>query len=312
MEQDDAEADRFAREYFAISGNDELETSEKQQLLCRWFFALQNSRGLTDETKQFYLKTIPRNVWAMFHRGQQTVYDENGARRVFPPSAVDLLYEKVIVAGIGAETVSQCETIEDWERLGDVLTPEQKETVVEVGDDMEKVRVLVNLIPGPRILKSQGRGYGLFADKEYSKQPNDGDTKQPRIMYGGMVAKEGEEDFTGPYVATNDYEIDIDSLYWFKLNEKGRWINDDLPYNATAVHSTKKDKIVIGVRLGKTVQRGDEFFLNYGADYNRYWIKKKQKCLKCGITDQQLLLYCEKRSPHMIFCSKRCQRQYHN
>lgn len=95
----------------------------------------------------------------------------------------------------------------------------------------------MNLARGPIVqLTDDGRGYVLFADRQYKKG-------EKITVYGG---EEVSEDQKGDYVLFNNRrDVTIDAKFRFLGKEKGRWINDakrsNVEINASLdVFATKK------------------------------------------------------------------------
>ena len=115
---------------------------------------------------------------------------------------------------------------------------------------------LVNLARGPIVqMTTDGRGYGLFADKQYKKG-------EKITVYGGEEVPEDQE---GDYVLFNNRrDVTIDAKFRFFGKEKGRWIND-----------AKKSNVEINASLDvfatKKIQEGQEILWWYGPDYERTW-----------------------------------------
>lgn len=92
---------------------------------------------------------------------------------------------------------------------------------------------LVNLARGPIVqLTTDGRGYGLFADRQYKKG-------EKITIYGG---EEVSEDYV---LFSKRRDVTIDAKFRFLGKEKGRWINDakrsNVEINASLdVFATKK------------------------------------------------------------------------
>lgn len=140
----------------------------------------------------------------------------------------------------------------------------------------------INLLPGPLVLPSVGRGgYGLFAERDY--EPREFITRYEGI-HGGPHAE-------GPYVVYNSYTREtVDGAYGFPLLAKGRWINE---YAA----DTRQRRAHVNCRLeyhpegryiyfrtiGRVVRKGEEFFWDYGRDYDRSgYVQQELPCSVCA------------------------------
>jgi len=164
-------------------------------------------------------------------------------------------------------------------------------------DNVQEVVFLANLTPGPVILLTKKRGYGLFAERTYERT-------DIVTRYGGQnVAKNTE----GDYVLFNQVtQKTIDGKYGYKLSEKGRWINEfsrltrKRNANKNVVFLASKDGILIKSIKGK-IPFATEFFLNYGTDYNR---SAYLDCVICGKLTNRVCGRCKSIS----YCSQECQR----
>lgn len=184
--------------------------------------------------------------------------------------------------------------------LRDNLTLKQhlalREITAKKTDDLREIVFLANLTPGPVILPTRTRGYGLFADREY-------EGGEIVTMYGGdKVTGETE----GDYVLYNQVTgVTTDGRYGYKLGEKGRWINE---YSRKTRDRNKHKNVVfistkrgIGVKaIGRVIPFATELFLNYGADYNR---SAYLECAVCSSAAWQVCARCEK----VPYCSVDCQ-----
>lgn len=147
-------------------------------------------------------------------------------------------------------------TLEDWLRI-EKFNYTLSQHGVLINEAQYSIIYRANTLPGPKILKVEGAGYGLFADKDYEK----GELK---IEYGGEYVKNG----TGDYV----FE-DYDSEFVFKYSEKGRWINDDYTKENVAARREKSGSIVF--YNTKNIKKGEELIAYYGPYYNRPWLVPK-------------------------------------
>lgn len=189
---------------------------------------------------------------------------------------------------------------------------------------------LANLMPGPIIIYiNHIVGYGLFAERDYTTE------KEVVTTYGGEVtrykrAKDNIE-CKGDYSILIDRKTCIDGKYYFKLFEKGRFINEDhtVPFNGNVKAYQKElllrenvnlvperngenPKFRVKSTFGLSIQKGYEFFWYYGEDYDRTWLnvqdQKKQKigaCIQCG---KATTLGCAK--CWTVYCSDECKNKY--
>lgn len=121
--------------------------------------------------------------------------------------------------------------------------------------DIEGLVNAVNAFKGPKVKKDRIRGYGLFADRDY--QPGELVTK-----YGGRTIWNTSQ-LRGDYVAKAS-EHHIDGFDTFRLSEKGRWINEFDSERTFVNCSLGRD-----IRAIVLVKEGEQFFCNYGNDYER-------------------------------------------
>jgi len=127
---------------------------------------------------------------------------------------------------------------------------------------LKEVIFFANSIGGPQIRFDEegGRGYGLFAERDYLKG-------EKVTGYGGAACPKGS---AGDYVAVFQGPEGrcIDGRYGFRLDEKGRWVNE---YSS----DVKEREIHTNVRFGtsirttRIVEKGEQFFADYGEDYQR-------------------------------------------
>jgi hypothetical protein len=93
-----------------------------------------------------------------------------------------------------------------------------------------------------------------------------------------------------------------DAEFVFKLNEKGRWINDTPKENENV-----KAEFVNGDLHFRTFERnpprkGDQFYWYYGEDYQRPWL------CACGNVSEM----CEVSNKANTFCSVECQIKFYD
>lgn len=212
------------------------------------------------------------------------------------------LYEKILPVlhkqGFNENKVDDY-SVDDWIKFEQIIPNIQ----VKEDDDMKQVRVLVNLFPGPKVLPSEGKGYGLFADRQY------GFGDDLSIEYGGE--KVSNEFSSGDYVLYSpSLNITVDGARDFYLNEKGRWINEEKPYNVTFSENMSKKRNKVMLKSSSTkIKKEQELSLYYGPDYERPW-KQRNKRLKCFVC-KSLTDLNEEAYPHRVFCGKKCQKEYY-
>ena len=145
---------------------------------------------------------------------------------------------------------------------------------------------LVNATGGPQVRPSAGRGYGLFAERDYNTEDSE-DYIVVAIYNGvrylrdprGIIPPARDKyllKFTTAPGDTRDYHVD--GTTGFGLMEKGRWINHksaedgDGPNAAWRLRRGTEqldlEDIVIEVYLVDNVRKGEEFFIDYGPEYD--------------------------------------------
>ncbi len=138
------------------------------------------------------------------------------------------------------------------------LVPLQKYivTLEDVNDRIEKIIHTSNSLGGPQIKKDPIRGWGLFAEKDYHAGRN-------VTQYGGVKVPRGSE---GDYMAaTGTGRPFINGEYGFNIyTERGRWINESDAKRSIV-------NVILGERVLviKDVKKGEQFFADYGDDYER-------------------------------------------
>lgn len=159
--------------------------------------------------------------------------------------------------------------------------------------NLEKVIYLANYIGGPQIKNVPGKGYGLFADRDYFE-------REFVTRYGGVPVD--FEEATGDYVITSErFQVGRDAEKRFKIKEKGRWINDiETPLSRNVELHYEKGEFVFKVWFRATVKKGDEFLWNYGEEYHRPWLAN---CVVCNMDRVQWKCPCEQAT----YCSMKCQ-----
>lgn len=127
-----------------------------------------------------------------------------------------------------------------------------------------------NNMGGPLIREDGVRGFGLFAERDYSagekvttyvKKFEKTFSLRCNGRYGGVLHR---KEIQGDYVALLGDGIHIDGRTGFRFEEKGRWINE-----------SDRDRSGVNVKLGRdvktvcAVKKGEQFFADYGGDYQR-------------------------------------------
>lgn len=182
------------------------------------------------------------------------------------------------------------DNLEEWvdfsethKKIGKILENlDMLVTLDEILDENTKKKIifLQNIISGPKIMPSPyfGRGYGLFADTNTTKNT------EIQVFYGGTVGDVYNDDddknaLEGDYVVTienpkNEKELrDINGLHSFKLSEKGRWINQDrnllniLLEPSTGVDFDNGKLTLESMDDTRPIVNGAELFADYGGDY---------------------------------------------
>lgn len=116
------------------------------------------------------------------------------------------------------------------------------------------VVALANLVPGPVVCRTEMRGYGLFADRDYA-------AGEVLTTYEGHKTTS----VRGDYLAYCGDGVSIDGSSGFSLQAKGRWLNE-----------WGRDRSVVHATLGRTIRAavpivaGQEIFVDYGVDYDRH------------------------------------------
>lgn len=144
-----------------------------------------------------------------------------------------------------------------------LVTQAEVETPVE----LVNVALLASLLPGPVVLKVNEKvGYGLFAERDYAPAERLTD-------YGGRLLDKPE---SGPYVVDLQYSdssgnwkvCSLDALYGFSPADKGRWVNEGPAVNVQ-LKKYPKEKRAYFVVSGVHVKRGQQFYWDYGQEYDR-------------------------------------------
>ena len=188
-------------------------------------------------------------------------------------------------------------TVEGWVRLRNVLSESdaslQREidayrvTQQEVEERIEDVVFLTNLTSmGPIVLRSPGKGYGLFADRTYRGSL---DSKGDYVTtYDGARIK----DSVGPYVLRLSNNAAIDGHHGFELINKGRWINNDdddfnvyFAANKIYVYTSEYE-----FDRAPRIKMGSELLINYGNEYEKSW-EEDDALRGRGTEDDPYILY---------------------
>lgn len=119
------------------------------------------------------------------------------------------------------------------------------------------IQVLSLMGNGPLVMwDAERRCWGLFADRDY-------DANEKVTEYGG---EKSLHEVAGPYVAfMKGTGIYVDGYSGFLLGqERGRWINEH-----DAIRSFVNVELGRVVRTTRPVKKGQQFFGDYGDDYQR-------------------------------------------
>jgi hypothetical protein len=154
----------------------------------------------------------------------------------------------------------------------DVPRATHRITKDELHDHLADVVKAANETGGPIVKAVPGKGYGLFADREYAP-----DEKVTR--YGGRW---GGENLEGPYVIAFAKGRRLDGAYGFLPGEKGRWINDPQSSSSQTESELQKADNVNALLEGNAVwmvatrwiKPGEEILWYYGEDYERPWLNE--------------------------------------
>lgn len=119
------------------------------------------------------------------------------------------------------------------------------------------IQILARMQNGPLVMWDQERRcWGLFADRDY-------DLGEKVTEYGG---EKSLDEVAGPYVAFFEKTgLYVDGYSGFLLGEeRGRWVNE---YDAA--RSFVNVELGRVIRTTRPVKRGEQFFGDYGGDYQR-------------------------------------------
>lgn len=162
-----------------------------------------------------------------------------------------------------------------------------------IENNVSQVVGYINMHEGPRVLMTPNAGYGLFADKDYSKG-------ECVTQYGGRVVDAKTE---GSYVMQLSRSRAIDGYCDFVAEtERGRWIND-APMRQQNVHARILPSGIIAFVATKAVAKGEEFLWNYGPDYQRHWDHPVEACITCGEKPHVV----EESDSEKTYCGESCQ-----
>jgi len=150
------------------------------------------------------------------------------------------------------------------------FTSQHRFTKADIQDHLEAVVEAANATGGPIVRKVPGKGYGLFADREYA--PDDKVTR-----YGGRW---GGAKLEGPYVIAFANGRRLDGAYGFFPSEKGRWINDpQTRASQTEEELHRLDNVnallkgtVVWMVATRFIAPGEEILWYYGDEYDRDWL----------------------------------------
>jgi hypothetical protein len=215
--------------------------------------------------------------------------EEEEEEDVAGPTPIQELYDRVLreyfennpqnIPGFNPEDIQKwVELSERYQNLSDEL--EKSNITITKRDSLDKdtqfkIRVLQNLIIGPKILLAGKKGYGLYADRKYTE----GNTV--KVVYGGRVSKIYDDDrqrFGGDYVfmiknpKNKNQKREINGAYGYKLSEKGHMMNKSRDYNMNANPDVDVDftngKIKMhSIHPNGPIFQGDELLLDYGPEY---------------------------------------------
>ena len=142
---------------------------------------------------------------------------------------------------------------------------------------------LVNATGGPQVQPSPGKGYGLFAERDYNTEESE--DYIVIAFYNGVrylrdprgFLPSSHDNYLLKFTTTGDRDYHVDGTTGFGLMEKGRWINHkaqgdgDGPNAAwrlkPGTENASLNDIVIEIYLIDDVPRGGEFFIDYGPEY---------------------------------------------
>ena len=220
---------------------------------------------------------------------QEEEEEEEEGEDVGGPTPIQELYDRILkkyfnnnpknIPGFNPEDIQQwVDLSKKFQDLSKEL--EKSEITITKRDSLDKdtqfkIRVLQNLIIGPKILLAGRKGYGLYADRKYTEE----DTV--KVVYGGRVSEiygDDRQRFGGDYVymiknpKNKNQKREIDGAYGYKLSEKGHMMNKSRDYNMDANPDVDVDftngKIKIhSIHPNGSIFQGDELLLDYGPEY---------------------------------------------
>lgn len=169
--------------------------------------------------------------------------------------------------------INEPETLDDWisvsdqlksttlyEKLSNCFVTENATTE----EDQKKIIFLANAIDGPKIIKTDNKGYGLFADKDYTKI-------NLKIRYEGKKVY-GDEAIGDYIVWYDDEKFGLDGTYNYSVRAKGRWINDTINEEEDNMLVGEYRKFCFVLEPVRNIKKGEELLLYYGDEYDRPWL----------------------------------------
>lgn len=120
---------------------------------------------------------------------------------------------------------------------------------------LQHIIALANLVDGPIILPSPGRGHGLFAERDYRKG-------ERITQYGGTVSHAATA--AGDYVGYLGDGVYVDGAAGYTLAQKGRWVNESDRDRSVVNATLSRD-----IRASTFIASGQEIFVDYGSEYKR-------------------------------------------
>jgi hypothetical protein len=190
--------------------------------------------------------------------------------------------EEGLLAAAATKDTTRCHVMDAGPRFG----PSHIFTKEDVRDHLAAVVDRVNRTKGPKLRFIPGKGYGLFADRDYKRG-------EEVTTYGG---EQVDSETDGPYVIYLNEETSIDGAYGFHPKAKGRWINDpqtslaqtedelkalenvNLEYDdRREVLAFRATRDIRGPGPGEDV--GEELLWYYGHEYQREWLSHEESDL---------------------------------
>jgi hypothetical protein len=123
-------------------------------------------------------------------------------------------------------------------------------------------------------MQSPGKGYGLFAEKEYRGSLDD--VGEYVTTYGGTPLGGYMQ---GPYILEIRFDYSIDGHHGFALSEKGRWMNND-SQNFNVYWA--RDRVYVYTPESEylhapVIEKGAEILVNYGDEYEKPWEEREER-----------------------------------